>query len=140
MLDQAIEALKTYDWGVDPKVIRPIDEAIAAADRIRAAVEAMMFEVREKTVRPTCTFGGAILNPEGHDSMARALEATLEHAGVRAADVEEVMLVGGSSLMTLVTDTIQECCPRATLARGEAFTAIVDGLAYAAEDKDRAIA
>ena len=28
MLDQAFEALKTYDWGVDPKVVRPIDEAI----------------------------------------------------------------------------------------------------------------
>jgi len=29
MLDQAFEALKTYDWGVDPKAVRPIDEAIA---------------------------------------------------------------------------------------------------------------
>ena len=28
MLDQAFEALKTYDWGVDPKVLRPIDETI----------------------------------------------------------------------------------------------------------------
>ena len=27
-LDKAIDALKTYDWGVDPNVIRPIDEAI----------------------------------------------------------------------------------------------------------------
>jgi hypothetical protein len=30
MLDQAFEALKTYDWGVDPKVLRPIDEAIVS--------------------------------------------------------------------------------------------------------------
>jgi len=28
MLDQAFEALKTYDWGVDPKVLQPIQEAI----------------------------------------------------------------------------------------------------------------
>ncbi|MCF7733492.1 MAG: hypothetical protein K9N23_17510 [Akkermansiaceae bacterium] len=28
MLDQAFEALKTYDWGVDPKVVQPIDDAI----------------------------------------------------------------------------------------------------------------
>lgn len=28
MLDKAIEALKTYDWGVDPAVLKPIDEAI----------------------------------------------------------------------------------------------------------------
>ncbi len=30
MLDQAFEALKTYDWGVDPKAIRAIDEAIVS--------------------------------------------------------------------------------------------------------------
>src|SRR4051812_37343044 len=30
MLDQALESLKTYDWGQDPKVLSPIDEAIVA--------------------------------------------------------------------------------------------------------------
>ena len=30
MLDQAFEALKTYDWGMDPKVLQPIDDAIVA--------------------------------------------------------------------------------------------------------------
>jgi len=30
MLDQAFEALKTYDWGTDPKVLSPIDEALVA--------------------------------------------------------------------------------------------------------------
>ncbi len=73
-------------------------------------------------------------------TLAEALNTTLAHAGVHAPDIDEVMLVGGSSLMTLVTDTVQECCPRAALAQGEAFTAIVDGLAYAAEDADRAVA
>jgi HEAT repeat protein len=29
MLDQAFEALKTYDWGTDPKDLLPIDEAVA---------------------------------------------------------------------------------------------------------------
>jgi len=28
MLDQALEALKTYDWGTDPNVLLPIDEAV----------------------------------------------------------------------------------------------------------------
>ncbi len=28
MLDQAFDALKTYDWGVDPKVLKPIDDAV----------------------------------------------------------------------------------------------------------------
>lgn len=30
MLDQAFEALKTYDWGADPKILGPIDEAVVA--------------------------------------------------------------------------------------------------------------
>ena len=30
-LDQAFEALKTFDWGVDPEVLKPIDDAIVAA-------------------------------------------------------------------------------------------------------------
>jgi HEAT repeat protein len=30
MLDQAFEALKTYDWGVEPKTLSPIDEAVVA--------------------------------------------------------------------------------------------------------------
>ena len=30
MLDQAFEALKTYDWGTDLKVLAPIDEAVLA--------------------------------------------------------------------------------------------------------------
>ena len=30
MLDQAFDALKTYDWGADPKVLKPIDEALVA--------------------------------------------------------------------------------------------------------------
>lgn len=31
MLDQAFDALKTYDWGVDPKVLKPIDDAVVAS-------------------------------------------------------------------------------------------------------------
>jgi PAS domain S-box-containing protein len=56
------------------------EDAMDQVDGYRAAVEGMMFEVREKTVRPTCTFAGSILNPEGSDSMAAALEATLNNA------------------------------------------------------------
>lgn len=31
MLDKEFEAYQTYDWGVDPKVLQPIDEAIVAS-------------------------------------------------------------------------------------------------------------
>ena len=32
MLDQAFEALKSYDWGMDPKVLEPIDKAVISKD------------------------------------------------------------------------------------------------------------
>jgi EAL domain-containing protein (putative c-di-GMP-specific phosphodiesterase class I) len=56
------------------------EDALNRVEGYRAAIEAMMFEVREKTVRPSCTFGGAILNMEGFDSAGTALEATLNNA------------------------------------------------------------
>lgn len=39
MLDKAFEALKTYDWGMDPNLIKPIDEAIMATHGDAAARE-----------------------------------------------------------------------------------------------------
>lgn len=36
-LTKAFDALKTYDWGVDPKVLKPIDEAIVATHADAAA-------------------------------------------------------------------------------------------------------
>ncbi len=37
MLDQAFEALKTYDWGTDRNVLNPIDEAVIATREDAAA-------------------------------------------------------------------------------------------------------
>jgi HEAT repeat protein len=37
MLDAAIDALKTYDWGVDPSVLQPIEQAIVATHGDAAA-------------------------------------------------------------------------------------------------------
>jgi HEAT repeat protein len=37
MLDQAFDALKTYEWGVDPKVLKPIQEAITSTHGDAAA-------------------------------------------------------------------------------------------------------
>ena len=39
MLDQAFDALKSYDWGVDPKVLRPIDDAVVAKNGESSAKE-----------------------------------------------------------------------------------------------------
>lgn len=37
MLDQAFDALKKYDWGTDPKVLKPIDDAVVGAHGNAAA-------------------------------------------------------------------------------------------------------
>ncbi|MEI8037013.1 MAG: HEAT repeat domain-containing protein [Verrucomicrobiota bacterium] len=41
MLDETFDALKTYDWGVDPKILRPLDEAVVAAHGNAAACKVL---------------------------------------------------------------------------------------------------
>ncbi len=48
MLDKAFETLKTYDWGMDPNLINPIDEAIVSTHGDAAArkdLESRLIEV-----------------------------------------------------------------------------------------------
>lgn len=63
--------------------------------------------------------------------IGRAAGKTIERAGVNPGDIGTVVLVGGSSLMRVVEDEFQRLCPTAHMARGDAFTAIADGLAIA---------
>ncbi len=60
-----------------------------------------------------------------------AAQETLTMAGVATNAVSTVVLVGGSSLMNLVSDEMSALCPDADIAMSEAFTAVVDGLALA---------
>ena len=63
--------------------------------------------------------------------LTEAAAETLARAGVAPGDVSSVILVGGSSLMRLVSREMQALCPAASLEYSEAFTAVVDGLALA---------
>lgn len=65
------------------------------------------------------------------DTLRRAIRETLDRATVKPDDIARVVLVGGSSLMSLVEGAATAVCPNATLERSEAFTAVVDGLALA---------
>lgn len=65
------------------------------------------------------------------DPLKMAIYETLQAAGVTPAQIGSVVLVGGSSLMRLVQDSVTEVCPTARLSRSEAFTGVVDGLALA---------
>ena len=54
---------------------------------------------------------------------------TLRLAGVAPEAVGRVYLVGGSSLMGLVSEGARQLCPDAVLQSTQAFTAVVDGVA-----------
>ncbi|EAR52606.1 heat shock protein, Hsp70 family protein [Oceanicola granulosus HTCC2516] len=66
------------------------------------------------------------------DNIAAAVDETLARAGVGAGAVGQVVCVGGSSLLAVVSDAVAARLPGAELRFGRAFTAIVDGLAIAA--------
>src|SRR5687768_11544588 len=71
MLDQALEALKKYDWGQDLKVLSPIDEAIAAShgdaakrkdleDKLSAALKSeLSLDARQMCCRYLMSIGTA---------------------------------------------------------------------------------
>ncbi len=57
---------------------------------------------------------------------------TLKMAHVTPERIGKIVFVGGSSLMHVVEDAMVAMFPDAALERGEAFTAVADGLAIAA--------
>ncbi len=67
------------------------------------------------------------------DQIRAAAAETLAAASVDAAQIERIVFVGGSSLLGVVSDTMQDMLPKATPVFGAAFTGIVDGLAIAAQ-------
>ena len=64
-----------------------------------------------------------------------ALE-TLAMAGVSTTDIDTVIFVGGSSLMSVIENAMTDIFPSAKQYHSEAFTAIVDGLAIATSRPD----
>ncbi|OWU85143.1 molecular chaperone DnaK [Oceanicola sp. 22II-s10i] len=63
--------------------------------------------------------------------LREAAAETLSRAGVAPGDVAVIVLVGGSSLMRMVSEEMCALCPSAGVRMSEAFTAVVDGLALA---------
>tara|TARA_R110000751_G_scaffold288076_4_gene393338 strand:+ start:197672 stop:198922 length:1251 start_codon:yes stop_codon:yes gene_type:complete len=72
-----------------------------------------------------------ILRPYSSDLRTGALE-TVQMAGLDPSQVERVIYVGGSSLMTMVSETMTALFPNADHSFSEVFTAVTDGLALAA--------
>jgi len=72
-----------------------------------------------------------ILRPYSSDLRTGALE-TVRMADLDPSQVERVIYVGGSSLMTMVSETMTALFPNAEHSFSEVFTAVTDGLALAA--------
>ncbi len=66
------------------------------------------------------------------DQLSEGAQVTLGVAGLRADQVGQVIYVGGSSLMTMVSDRMRALFPDAQHSFSEVFTAVADGLAIAA--------
>ena len=94
MLDKAFEALKTYDWGMDPSLIKPIDEAIVATHGDAAArkdLESRLIEVlksdapraaKDAVCRALRTIGTAAAVPALHranSAIGRSRERQATH-------------------------------------------------------------
>ncbi|SDW45168.1 hypothetical chaperone protein [Albimonas donghaensis] len=63
--------------------------------------------------------------------LREAMQETLRLADLPASGIGSVVLVGGSSLMGLVSEEAVAVCPEARLSRSDAFSSVVDGLAIA---------
>ena len=61
MLEQAFEALKTYKWGIDPKGIKPIQDAVVATHG-NAAARKELESMQDSTciIQADCQFCGKI--------------------------------------------------------------------------------
>lgn len=68
------------------------------------------------------------------EALAEGARETLKIAGLDVACVKKVVYLGGSSLMSMVSQTMQEQFPRAVHSFSDVFTAVADGLAIAAHD------
>ncbi len=105
MLDQALESLKTYEWGVEPKAVQSIQDAVVAShgdDAARKKLESTLAEVlgtdlpraaKDTVCRALKTIGTAhsvpalakLLHDEELSHMARhALEANDSPEAVKA--------------------------------------------------------
>lgn len=98
-------------------------------NRMADAIEMGFIEAGlSQSVSPECLAAAISGN---RSKLREAAAKTLQIAAIDPTTVERVILVGGSSLMSFVSDEIRDLCPSAEILRSQAFTAVVDGLALA---------
>jgi len=113
----AVEAGKIAANDVDARALPEVDLSVLETD-LRVPMPAAMLAY---------TLGDMA------GQIAQAGAETVVQAGMQVAQVNKLILVGGSSLMGVVDTALRGVFPQAQVHRGAALTAIVDGLAIASE-------
>lgn len=108
-----------------------VERGKIAANGAQARGEIALGFVERGLVAPITTGTMNAALAEFRAQLSGAMYETLMRAGVRPDQIDNAILVGGSSLMKIVADEVLTVCPSATLQQSEAFTAVVDGLALA---------
>ncbi len=72
----------------------------------------------------------SILAPHSH-ALSTGVQETMKLAGVEPSRVDHVIYVGGSSLMTMVSDTMKSQLAAARHSFSQVFTVVTEGLALA---------
>ncbi len=72
------------------------------------------------------------------DKLHKAMRDILSNTGTAPQAIDQVIYVGGSSLLSVVQDTAKTLFPEAEHRVSEVFTAVADGLAIAAETRQHA--
>lgn len=111
-----------------------VERGKIAANRSDSAARIAMDEIEPGLSAPVTPESLSAALSRARAALHEAAAETVALAGISPDQVDEVILVGGSSLMRLVPEDMQALFPRAAIRSAEAFTAIVDGLAIAARD------
>ena len=72
------------------------------------------------------------------DKLHKAMRDILSDTGTAPQAIDQIIYVGGSSLLSVVQDTAKTLFPEAEHRVSEVFTAVADGLAIAAETRQHA--
>jgi HEAT repeat protein len=117
MLDQAFDTLKSYDWGVDPKVLKPIEEAVVSTHGNGAArkeLESRLYAVLSTNV-----------SRDAKDYVCRKLMAIGTAASVPAL----AALLGDKELSHMARYALERItCPEAAQALREAVSKLSGAL------------
>lgn len=111
-----------------------VERGKIAANRSDSAARIAMDEIEPGLSAPITPDSLSAALSRHRAALHEAAAETVALAGITPDQVDEVILVGGSSLMRLVPEDMQALFPRAAIRSAEAFTAIVDGLAISARD------